>query len=313
MIKKTLYFGNPAYLSSKNKQLVIRLPSVEKSSTVCEAFKEKAVATIPIEDIGIVVLDHKCITITTTVLQLFLKNDVALLQCDDKSMPQGLFFPLYGNTRQTERHRQQLKSSAPLKKQLWAQTVRAKILNQAALLSHLHHTEIRGMSNWANEVRSGDPDNMEARAAVYYWKNLFPSLPHFVREREGQFPNLLLNYGYAILRAIVARALVISGMLPSWGIFHSNKYNPFCLADDIMEPYRPYVDLLVYHMLEEGCTQLDKEAKARLLDIPILDVFITEKRRPLMTAVSQTTASLFKCFNIERRLIDYPDMTHQIL
>ena len=168
------------------------------------------------------------------------------------------------------------------------------------------------MLRWADDVRSGDPDNVEGRAAAYYWKNLFAGidgLEDFTRSREGEAPNNLLNYGYAILRAIVARALVSSGMLPTLGIHHHNRYNAYCLADDIMEPYRPYVDELVYSIVKDkGINNLDlsKDIKALLLSIPTLDVVIGGKRSPLMVAVTQTTASLYKCFTGELRRIAYP-------
>lgn len=165
------------------------------------------------------------------------------------------------------------------------------------------------MRVWAGDVRSGDPDNLEARAAAYYWKYLFADLDNFTREREGIPPNNLLNYGYAILRAIVARALVTSGMLPTLGIHHHNRYNAYCLADDIMEPYRPYVDELVFALVQEYGKEIEltKEIKARLLTIPTLEVVIGGKRRPLMVAVGQTTASLYKCFCGELRRIAYPE------
>ena len=164
------------------------------------------------------------------------------------------------------------------------------------------------MQVWANDVRSGDPDNLEARAAVYYWKNLFGHTSGFVREREGVAPNNLLNYGYAVLRAVVARSLVASGLLPTLGIHHHNRYNAYCLADDIMEPYRPYVDRLVYDITEQYGVdvELSKDIKAELLTIPTLDVVIAGKRSPLMIASSQTTASLYKCFSGELRKIVYP-------
>lgn len=167
------------------------------------------------------------------------------------------------------------------------------------------------MRVWANNVRSGDPDNLEARAAAYYWKNIFPSLPLFTREREGIPPNNLLNYGYAILRAVIARALVGSGLLPTLGIHHHNKYNAYCLADDIMEPYRPYVDNMVIDIMhqEDSIDQLTKDIKFRLLGIPVIDVIIKGKRSPLMIAAQQTTASLYKCFSGEDKTILYPELT----
>ena len=309
MIKKTLYFGNPAYLSLRDTQLVIKLPEVVKNETLPERFKQKVEVTKPIEDIGVVVLDNKQITVTSGLLEALLENNCAVITCDSKSMPVGLMLPLYGNTTQNERFRYQLDASLPLKKQLWQQTIKVKIDNQAAILKKCTGEEIRCMKVWASEVKSGDSDNMEARAAAYYWKKLFP-IDGFARNRDGISPNNLLNYGYAILRAVVARGLVTSGLLPTSGIHHHNRYNAYCLADDIMEPYRPYVDELVYNIVASGmdCNLLNKDLKAKLLMIPTLDVVIAGKRSPLMVAVGQTTASLYKCFSGELRKIVYPEM-----
>ena len=311
MIKKTLYFGNPVYLSLRNAQLVIKLPEVVKNESLPSAFKEQTEVTKPVEDIGVVVLDNKQITITSGVLEALLENNSAVITCDSKSMPMGLMLPLYGNTTQNERFRQQLEASLPLKKQLWQQTIRAKIENQATVLRKCIDEEMKCMRIWAADVKSGDSDNLEARAAAFYWKNLFSDIDGFTREREGIPPNNLLNYGYAILRAVVARALVTSGLLPTLGIHHHNRYNAYCLADDIMEPYRPYVDRLVYDIFKEAepnCVELTRELKARLLTIPTLETVISGKRSPLMVAVGQTTASLYKCFSGELRKISYPEM-----
>ncbi|WP_297931626.1 type II CRISPR-associated endonuclease Cas1 [uncultured Coprobacter sp.] len=309
MIKKTLYFGNPAYLSLRNAQLIIKLPEVVDNDTLPEYFKQVSEVSKPVEDIGVVVLDHKQITITSGVLEAFLENNCAVLTCDSKSMPVGLLLPLHGNTTQNERFRQQLDASLPLSKQLWQQTVKAKIENQAAVLKECSGEEIKCMRVWAANVKSGDSDNQEARAAAYYWKNLF-RIEGFTRDRDGIPPNNLLNYGYAILRAVVARGLVASGLLPTLGIHHHNRYNAYCLADDIMEPYRPYVDRLVYSIVRQGgnYAELTKELKVRLLTIPTLETNIAGKRSPLMIAVGQTTASLYKCFSGELRKISYPEM-----
>ncbi len=309
MIKCTLYFGNPAYLSTCNNQLMIKLPEVEKNDTVPESFKKQAVVSRPIEDIGVVVLDNKQITITSGALEALLENNCAVISCDSKSMPVGLMLPLCGNTTQNERFRDQLDASLPLKKQLWQQTIKMKIENQASVLSDSTGAEVRNMRVWANDVKSGDPDNLEARAAAYYWKNLFYGIKDFTRERDGIPPNNLLNYGYAILRAVVARGLVSSGMLPTLGIHHHNRYNAYCLADDIMEPYRPYVDELVVDIIKNGedITELSRDIKAKLLNIPVLDVNINGRRSPLMIAVGQTTASLYKCFSGGLRRISYPE------
>ena len=309
MIKKTLYFGNPAYLSLRNAQLVIKIPEVENCPSLPESIRQQAEVTKPIEDLGVVVLDNKQITITSGAIEALLENNCALITCDSKSMPVGLMLPLYGNTTQNERFRKQLDASLPLKKQLWQQTVKAKEENQAAVLSDCTATEVKCMKVWTDNVKSGDPDNIEARAAAYYWKNLFAHIQGFTRDRDGIPPNHLLNYGYAILRATVARSLVISGLLPTLGIHHHNRYNAYCLADDIMEPYRPYVDELVWNIDKEygEAPQLTRELKARLLTIPTLEVRINGKRSPLMVATGQTSASLFKCFNGESRKIAYPE------
>lgn len=308
MIKKTLYFGNPAYLSLKNKQLVIRLPEVEKSD-LPDAFKKESIRTIPIEDIGVVILDHQQITITQALMAALLENTTAVITCDAKRMPTGLLLPLEGHTLYNERFRNQIEASLPLRKQLWQQTVRAKIENQAFCLQKNTPKSMAPLHVMARDVKSGDPDNYEAQAAAYYWKNIFSNKPEFVRDQDGDIPNNLLNYGYAVLRGIVARGLVASGLLPLYGIHHHNRYNAFCLADDMMEPYRPFVDDLVINVMGrmEITDNLTTELKREMLAIPVLDVRIGGKRSPLMVAVGQTTASLAKCFNGELRKISYPE------
>lgn len=308
MIKRTLYFGNPAYLSLKKEQLVINFPEVVKNNELSESFKKEAQATIPIEDIGVVILDNKQITITHGLMEKLLENNCALITCDSSRLPVGLMLPLEGNTIQTERFKNQIDASVPLKKQLWQQTVQAKIENQAYVLSNRSKAIIKNMQAWTADVRSGDPDNYEARAAVYYWNNFFPQIKGFKRGREGIPPNNLLNYGYAVLRAVVARALVGSGLLPTLGIHHRSKYNAYCLADDIMEPYRPFVDNLVFDIVSSGAdiTDISQDIKTKLLGIPVLDVVINGQRSPLMIAVGQTTASLAQCFAGEIRKIKYP-------
>lgn len=314
MIKKTLYFGNPAYLSLRQQQMVIKLPEVETNESLTDTFKRNAEVTKPIEDIGIVVLDNRRITITHGLLEALLENNCAVITCDTRSLPVGMMLPLCGNTVQSERFRCQIDASMPLKKQLWQQTIKAKICNQAAVLKSCCEMEAKTMLRWADDVRSGDPDNIEGRAAAFYWKSIFngmEGMEPFTRDRDGMPPNNLLNYGYAILRAVVARALVSSGLLPTLGIHHHNRYNAYCLADDIMEPFRPYIDRLVHEMVTEKGSrglELTKETKAQLLSIPVMDVVIGGKRSPLMVGVSQTTASLFRCFNGEARKIAYPEM-----
>lgn len=310
MIKKTLCFSNPIYLSLRNAQLVLHVPEVESNKTLPEAIKKEAERTIPIEDLGVVILDNRRITITSGVMEALLENNCAVITCNQKSMPVGLLLPLCGNTTQNERFRSQLEASLPLRKQLWQQTIKQKILNQEHVLRINTDKETNCMRIWSNDVRSGDPDNLEARSAAYYWKNLFTNYPNFVRDREGTPPNNLLNYGYAILRAIIARALVGSGLLPILGIHHHDRYNAYCLTDDIMEPYRPYVDQLVLDIIQCNLeiSDITRDLKMRLLGIPMLDVVINGKRSPLMIAAQQTTASLARCFAGESKRISYPEM-----
>lgn len=295
MIKRTLFFQNPCYLNTRDKQLVVNFP---------EELKKKA--TVPIEDLGYVVLENPQITVSVGLLRSLAENNVGVLTCNAQHLPSAFLQPLIGHSEQTERMRVQIAASLPLKKQLWQQTVQAKIENQA------NHLMFRGkngvkLKRWAKQVLSGDSGNHEAIAAAYYFGNILED-PHFRRFPSGRPPNNLLNYGYAILRAVTARALVSSGMFPSFGIFHRNKYNPFCLADDIMEPYRPYVDLVVFEIVESGCQieDLNTSLKAELLKIPAMDVIIDGKKSPLMNAMSRTTNSLWECFNKERRQLLYP-------
>lgn len=305
MIKKTLYFGNPVYLSLRNRQLVITTPHKDN--------EREAPITRPIEDLGLVVIDNPQITITSGVLEALSENRTAVLTCNSKRMPHAMLLPMAGNDVQSERYRIQLEASVVLRKQLWQQTIAAKIANQSACLQKHTSVETGNMQKWARSVKSGDPDNLEARAAVYYWKCLFQDyLPNFVRNQDDDCqPNSLLNYGYAILRSIVARSLVISGMLPSFGIHHRNRYNAYCLADDIMEPYRPFVDQLVLDIMNRipASDTLTLEHKRALLAIPTLDTVINNLHRPLMIAVGQTTASLYRCFSKEQRKIAYPDLS----
>ena len=295
MIKRTLYFGNPAYLKTKNEQLIIDLP---------ESGETKQAA---IEDIGLLVLDNQQITITQAVLAKLLANNTAVITCDQSHHPTGMLLNLDGHTLQSQRFQAQIQASTPLKKQLWQQAVIAKIVNQANLLGQ-RRQENKFLVNLSKNVLSGDNSNCEAKAAGYYWKNLFPEFLNFKRFREGDPPNNLLNYGYAILRAMVARSLVGSGLLPTLGIFHRNQYNAYCLADDIMEPYRPFVDKVVCDIVRANGRFLEMTPmmKQQLLGIPAMDVMLDDEKSPLMNAVQRTTASLAKCFEGNSRKILFP-------
>lgn len=307
MIKRILAFENPAYLKLRNQQMVIEIPEVVYGKGVPDNLRQEGVRTVPIEDIGVVILDNKQITITQALMSALLENNCAIITTNDQHLPIGLYMPLDGNHLQNERFREQLDASEPLKKQMWQQTVTSKILGQAAILEE-QGVENKNMLAWAKSVRSGDVENMEGRAAAYYWRNVFHN-HNFVRGQEGDPPNNLLNYGYAIVRAMVARALVGAGLLPTLGIHHHNRYNAYCLADDIMEPYRPFVDQLVIKMIRkyEDITNITTEMKRDLLGLAYQDVIIDGKRSPMQIATITTAKSVYKCFSGEARKIIYPD------
>lgn len=299
MIKRTLYFGNPASLRLKDKQLSI------------ESFAEgeSRIHTVPVEDIGVMVIDNPQITLSSGLLQALQENNVAVITCDYRHMPQSLLLPIEGHSTQQERYEAQLEASEPLKKQLWAQTVSQKIKNQAATLNGLSLSSDYLIPLHRN-VKSGDSDNCEATAAVYYWQTIFRHINGFVRHREGPPPNNFLNYGYSILRGTMARSIVGAGLLPTLGIFHRNRYNAYCLADDLMEPYRPYVDEVVYRMIEEfgPVEELQKEHKAVLLKISAMDVVMDGEKSPLMIATQRTAVSLVKCYEGSQRKLLYPEL-----
>ena len=292
MLKRTLYFSNPAHLHMKDNQLVYRP-------------KEGEERTIPIEDIGFVVIESQQISLSVPVLNALIDNNAAVIICNDKHLPASMLLNLDGHSIQTELFSRQLDASEPLKKNLWKQTVEAKIKNQAALLEMLGK-QANDMHILARQVKSGDSTNREGTAARLYWPRLFAS--GFVRDRYGSPPNMLLNYGYTILRAAMARGLIGSGLLPTLGIFHHNRYNSFCLADDIMEPYRPFVDAFVYRIFyaEPDLIELGIKEKLELLEVLSSDVVINKMMRTMMVAISQTTASLSKCFASETKKIQFP-------
>ncbi len=283
------------YLSTKNEQLIISIPASDADSI-----------SIPIEDIGFIVLENAQITLTNGLLEKLTANNAAVINCNKHHMPIGMLVSFTGHTEQNERFRNQIKTSLPLLKNLWQQTVKVKINNQAALLRTIGY-KTENMLYWSGKVSSGDAGNLEARAAAYYWQHIF-DIPEFTRFREGIPPNNLLNYGYAILRAVCARALVSTGLHPSIGIHHANKYNAYCLVDDIMEPYRPYVDQVVCYIVDnyDDYNELTKELKEELLKIPALDVIIDGKKSPLMRAMSRTTYSLYECYAGARKKLLYP-------
>lgn len=293
MIKRTLFFSNPYHLHLRMEQLVV--DNKETGET----------RTLPVEDLGFVVLEHPQITFSQGIMRLFLQHNVAVVFCNERYLPTGLLLNLDGHNLQTSRFRSQLEASVPLKKNLWMQTIQYKLKNQAAILFQ-EGKDGAALLQKARQVRSGDPTNEEAKGAAMYWTRLFGK--DFRRERFGDSPNGLLNYGYAILRAGVARALAGSGLHPTLGIFHRNQYNTYCLADDMMEPYRPFVDRLVLDWLAEHGdeAEVDAAAKAHLLGVLTMDTVVGKRQRPLMLALSETTSSLAACLEGERKQLKFP-------
>lgn len=296
MIKRTLFFENPAYLSTKNEQLVIQLTTIDEKKYV------------PIEDIGMIILENQQITITNGLIEKLAYQNAAIVSCNKQHLPQSLLSPLSGHSEFNERLRFQLEASAPLQKNLWQQTIVSKITNQANLLAKLEKQNDK-LRHWSSQVLSGDSTNKEGNAAAFYWGHLF-DFPDFYRGQKGTPPNNLLNYGYAILRATCARSLIGSGLLPALGIHHANKYNAYCLADDIMEPYRPFVDEIVVQIVRQikDIEELSRAIKKQLLIIPAIDVTLEGKKSPLLVAMSRTTHSLFECFAGVSRRILYPTL-----
>lgn len=268
---------------------------------------KKDIIYVPIEDIGLIVLDNPNITLSNALLMALNENNTSVISCDSSHLPYGLMLPMFSHHAFTERLRDQIEASLPLKKNLWQQTVIAKISNQSALLK-LKGIATERMDYFIRQVKSDDSTNVEGRAAAYYWDNIFGEMS-FVRHRFGEPPNNMLNYGYAVLRACVARSLISSGLFPTIGIHHRNKYNPYCLADDIMEPYRAYVDSFVLGLLEqfEPPEDLTPAIKKELLKIPVTDIIIDGSRSPLMVGMQRTTASLADCLAGTHRKILYPD------
>ena len=292
MIKRRLFFENKCSLTLKYEQLVVKTVDREK--------------TIPIEDIGFLVIENQETYISIPALSKLSSNNVSVIFCDNKHMPQSMLLNLDAHHIQQELFRHQINASEPLKKQLWQQIIKHKIKNQSSLLIRNEKNDTP-LEYYQSKVLSGDSDNREAVAAAYYWKNIFDF--KFKRERNGRYPNLFLNYGYIILRAAVARAISGSGLLNTLGIHHHNKYNAFCLADDIMEPYRPLIDAKVLNIIDKYDEHdLITPIKLELLGVLTQTVYFEDTKSPLMVALSRTTSSLQQCFAGKTKKILYPKL-----
>lgn len=292
MLKRTLVFSSPMFLSLKNQQLVIASKDFQEYET-----------TVPIEDIGVVLLENQQTNITLPLLNALAENEVQVVICNNKGMPNAMIQSMNSNNLQGENLRNQIACGEVLKKQLWKQVVEAKIRNQASVLSRIGEND-NVLKPYYSNVRSGDPDNREGIAARIYFQHLFGD--SFVRNRDEPGINVLLNYGYSILRAATCRAIVSSGLLPAIGIYHHNRSNAFPLADDLMEPFRPFVDEIVYDLIMHGEQELTKDVKGQLISVLYADTMYKKVKRPLSVGLSMTTSSLVKCLSKEQNIISMP-------
>ena len=295
MLKRTLVFSNPVYLSLRNQQLVLAYKDDPEHTT-----------TVPIEDIGVVVVEHQQVSITLPLLNALTENEVQVVFCNSKGMPSSMLLGFEGNNLQGETLRYQMACGEVLKKQLWKQIVESKIRNQSQLLDRVGQDGTCLRPYYSN-VKSGDSDNREGIAARLYFQRLFGA--DFIRDRELPGVNALLNYGYTILRAAVSRAIVSSGLFPAIGIYHHNRSNAFPLADDIMEPYRPFVDEAVFDLLMQGNIELTKDTKAKLIMILYADTVFENVNTPLSVGLSMTTSSLVKCYAKETSKLSLPSLS----
>jgi CRISPR-associated protein Cas1 len=292
MITRSLLISSAVKLSVKNSQLIVSY--LDKS----EEDKQ-----VPIEDIGYIVLEHQQSVVSMPALNALSDNNVAVIFCNRNHLPASMLLNLDSHSTQSEKFRDQIAASLPLKKNIWQQIITAKIKNQSFILNKLGKNGDMLRPLYMN-VKSGDSDNKEGTAARLYWRELFGK--NFVRDQDGADLNTLLNYGYAILRAAVARALMGAGLLPTLGVFHRNRYNAFPLADDVMEPFRPFVDEIVYHLAEDNIYTLTKEAKATLVKVVYCDTQYNKVTRPLDIGLSMTCASLARYFAKEQKQLDLP-------
>lgn len=294
MLKRTLYLSSAMHLSTKDNQLI--LSSKEENG---------ALRSVPIEDIGYVIIENQHTSITIPTLNSLNENNVAIVFCGKNMMPCSMLLNLDSNSTQGERYRHQLTANQTLKKHLWQQIITSKIKNQSNLLTKLGFDGDKLKPLYMN-VKSGDSDNREGVAARWYWSELFGK--GFSRYREGPPPNNLLNYGYSILRAAIARGLMGAGLFPAFGIFHRNRNNAFPLADDMMEPFRPYIDEVVYHLYNEGKETLDKEIKQHIVKTLFCDTKYEKVTRPMDIGITYSCASLAKCFSGELKHLKFPTL-----
>ena len=302
MIKHTLEISQrPVRLSLRQRQLVIKLPDNEGERTFA------------CEDIGVLILQHPAISLSSAILHALLDSGAVVVICNEKHLPAGLLLPTLSHTELVPRMMAQLEADLPARKQAWKAIVRAKITAQACLLENPYRKKLLTL---AQAVKSGDSENHEAQAARIYWAALFPER---YREGDKRDPksesrfNALLNYGYAIVRAATARALVSAGLQPALGVFHHKRDNPFCLADDVMEPLRPLVDQTVKQLLTDEPSEeaLSPENRKALLKLLTHTVTLDEQTGPLMATLPRYINSFYRLLTRENQTLSYPTFEPQ--
>jgi len=299
MSKRTIEVSRaPAHLAVSDEQLKIRRHEDDGSAPLA--------GSVPCEDVGVVVVDELSSTYSHYALARLMEYGAAVVICGRDHLPNGLLLPTTTHSEVVWRVRDQMNATRPRCKRIWQQLVREKIRHQAAALS-AECVERKKLLTMSERVRSGDPDNLEAQAAKVYWSAWPAPGSGFRRDPEGDDGlNRLLNYGYAVLRAAVGRSVVAAGLMPAVGIHHSNRSNPFCLADDLLEPLRPLADGRIRELHEEGQQELNRSVKARLLEVLTVEVDCDRQRGPLTARMPGYIGSLVRCLRGESQRLAIP-------
>lgn len=290
MIKRIIEVSSePVRLKVKHEQLIISREGVEDQ--------------LPCEDVGVLVLDRKDCVYTHSVMSKLLEYGAVIVLCGEDHIPAGILLSNYKHSAFTARQKLQFSLSEPIKKKLWKQIVKEKIKRQAQNIpeSQKEHGILLAL---IDEVKSGDPSNIEGQAARFYWQAIFGK--DFRRIRAGMWPNKILDYGYMILRAAVARAVVSAGLNPALGLNHCNGSNAFCLADDLVEPFRPKVDKMVMEFSDRGVKEIDTYVKREVLSLLFSTVEFDNQKGPFLVQLHSLVANLWNCFTRDAKKLNFP-------
>jgi len=292
MIKRTVDISDgPTFLNIENDQLILTR-------------EHQRIGSVPCEDIGVLMIDHYATTYTHGALTRLLGWGAVIVLCGENHLPVGILLPVEHNELLTERLRAQVAAPLPLRKKLWKQIVVYKIKHQALNLP-AEHPERRRLLAMAEKVKSGDTSNCEGQAARFYWPVMMGK--DFRRDPKGAWPNPLLNYGYMVFRAAIGRAIVAGGLHPAIGLFHANRNNPFVLADDFVEVFRPRIDRAVVEFMKTGKTEIDRDAKRAVLELLTEPITVAGQSGPLMVGLHRMVSSLVQCFERSAKTLDLPE------